>query len=235
MAATPAGPRARYRAQVREEIQEVALRQLAESGVQGVALNAIAREMGMSGPALYRYFAGRDELLHELVRSAYDDAGQAINAVTPSPDPRTTLLALGRAYHAWALSQPHRYLLIQGPPAPGYTPPADIVERSRYAMGPFVTVFAQGEATEPVQPVIDEMATWLRSDQSAVAWLHARTDLDPADPRARCALGGTILAWSHLHGTVSLEVTGQYTGMGHRAATLLDAQLGLLADAFQLS
>ncbi|WP_019547358.1 TetR/AcrR family transcriptional regulator [Streptomyces sulphureus] len=230
----PAGPRARYREQVREEIRAAALRQVAESGVQGIALNSIARRIGMSGPALYRYFAGRDELLHDLVRSAYDDIGRAINAVPRQQDPRATLLALGRAYLDWAVGEPHRYLLIQGPPAPGYASPADTVERARTAMGPFVAVFAEGEPTAQVQPVADEMRTWMQTDTAAVDWLRAHTALDPQAPRAAGALAGTVLAWSHLHGTVSLEVTGQYTGMGHRAATLLGSQLRMLADAFRL-
>ncbi|WP_019547365.1 WHG domain-containing protein [Streptomyces sulphureus] len=66
-----------------------------------------------------------------------------------------------------------------------------------------------------------------------VDWLHAHTDLGPEARRSGGALAGTMLAWSHLHGTVSLEVTNQYTGMGHRAATLLDSQLHMLADAFR--
>ena len=55
-----------------------ALRQLAEGGPQALSLNAIAKELGVSGPALYRYFAGRDELLTELVADAYDDLGAAL-------------------------------------------------------------------------------------------------------------------------------------------------------------
>ncbi|MFD7945124.1 TetR family transcriptional regulator, partial [Streptomyces sp. NPDC059744] len=49
------GPRARYREQTRSEIKEAALRQLAEGGVAALALTRIAKDMGLSGPALYRY------------------------------------------------------------------------------------------------------------------------------------------------------------------------------------
>lgn len=70
----PAGvratPRARYRAQIREEIKQQALRQLAESGPAGISVNAIGKELGVSGPALYRYFSSRDDLLTELVIDA---------------------------------------------------------------------------------------------------------------------------------------------------------------------
>ncbi|MFE4211033.1 TetR/AcrR family transcriptional regulator, partial [Streptomyces goshikiensis] len=58
-------PRERYRQQVREEVKEKAWQQIAGSGASALSLNAIAKQMGMSGPALYRYFANRDELITE--------------------------------------------------------------------------------------------------------------------------------------------------------------------------
>jgi AcrR family transcriptional regulator len=88
----------------------VALRQLAEGGPAAVAINAIARELGVSGPALYRYFRNRDALLTELVLDAYNDLADALTG-TPS---------LAHAYRAWALAQPHRYRLLFSAPLPGY-------------------------------------------------------------------------------------------------------------------
>ncbi|MER5897166.1 helix-turn-helix domain-containing protein, partial [Streptomyces sp. NPDC001876] len=78
MVSAQQGPRARYREQTRSEIKETALRQLAESGVGALALTRVAKEMGLSGPALYRYFASRDDLLSALIRDAYDDAAKAV-------------------------------------------------------------------------------------------------------------------------------------------------------------
>ncbi|WP_302885862.1 hypothetical protein [Streptomyces cavourensis] len=43
-----------------------------------------------------------------------------------------------------------------------------------------------------------------------------------------------MLAWTQLHGSVSLEVAGQFAGMAHRGGTLLGAHMELLADAFGL-
>jgi AcrR family transcriptional regulator len=36
-----------------------------------VSVSAIGKQLGVSGPALYRYFTSRDELLTELVIDAY--------------------------------------------------------------------------------------------------------------------------------------------------------------------
>jgi AcrR family transcriptional regulator len=71
-AAEEAAPdrRTRLRDWTRAEIKAAALRQLEEHGVEGISLNAVAKELGMTGPALYRYVSSRDELLAELVVDA---------------------------------------------------------------------------------------------------------------------------------------------------------------------
>ncbi|MEV6166866.1 hypothetical protein AB0L99_01385 [Streptomyces sp. NPDC051954] len=59
-------------------------------------------------------------------------------------------------------------------------------------------------------------------------------------PRSRDGRAGTRPqstagpAWSHLHGVVGLEVSGQFGGMGHDGGTLLTARMDSLADAFGL-
>src|SRR4051812_44552557 len=119
----PTTMRERYRAQLRGEVKQAALRQLAESGPAGLSVSAIGKQLGVSGPALYRYFASRDELLTELgIDASHDlaDARRAAAGQAPSQEPRARLEALARSYRSWALAQPHRYRLLYGPPLPGY-------------------------------------------------------------------------------------------------------------------
>src|SRR5260370_7737322 len=82
--------RERYRAQVRSEVKRAALRQLADSGPAGLSVSAIGKELGVSGPALYRYFASRDDLLTELVIDAYHDLADSLR---PPPHPPAPHLA----------------------------------------------------------------------------------------------------------------------------------------------
>lgn len=240
MAEAQQGPRARYREQTRSEIKEVALRQLTEGGVAALALTRIAKEMGLSGPALYRYFASRDDLLHALIRDAYDDVASAMaqtaaRSAAASRSPREGLRALAAAYRTWAVHQPHRYLLIQGAPVPGYVAPADTLDRARAALGPFLAVFAGGAPGAGVAPVVAEMTAWLESDAAVSAWVaeYATEAADDIGTSAR-ALAGALLAWAQLHGSVGLEAAGQFAEMGHSGGTLLDAQIKMLADAFGL-
>ncbi|WP_129842616.1 TetR/AcrR family transcriptional regulator [Streptomyces sp. RFCAC02] len=234
-------PRARYREQTRAEIKEVALRRLAEGGPEAVALTRIAKELGVSGPALYRYFDGRDALLSDLIRDAYDAFAEAVTAAEATAaragdGPRARLRACGDAYRAWALAQPHRYQLIQGTPVPGYAAPADTRDRARAGMLPLLAVFGAADPAVPpddrVLPLVAEMTAWVGNDAAVAEWV-ARAGLG-ADGRAGRALAGATLTWSAVHGTVSLEVSGHFSGMGHRPGTMLAAQLTELADTFRL-
>ncbi|MFI6938591.1 TetR/AcrR family transcriptional regulator [Streptomyces sp. NPDC050418] len=228
-------PRERYRDRTRAEIKEIAVRQLADGGVESVALLRIAKELGMSGPALYRYFAGRDDLLAELVMDAYDSIASEVQAVDTSAGDRAALHALATAFRAWAVAQPHLYLLLQGTPVPGFTAPAETVDRARAVLGPFLPVFAEGRPVRSVNPLLTELRAWLRKDTAVAAWVEEWTGLSAAKPAAAVALTGAITAWPQLHGTVGLEAAGQFTGMGHAPATLLAVQVDMLADTFQLA
>src|SRR5689334_538492 len=115
-------PRERYRTQLRAEIKERAWEQIATAGASALSLNAIAKQMGMSGPALYRYFAGRDELITELITDAYRSLGDTFRAAAVASADVTTL---AHALRGWALDDPHRYFLVYGTPVPGYHAPDD--------------------------------------------------------------------------------------------------------------
>ncbi|KOU69125.1 TetR family transcriptional regulator [Streptomyces sp. MMG1533] len=234
MAGSVQSPRARYREQTRTEIKEIALRQLAEGGTAAVALSRIAKEVGLSGPALYRYFDSRDALLTDLIRDAYADLATTVAGVgtglPPDTAPRARLRTLAAACRGWAAAQPHRYLLIQGTPVPGYTAPPDTLDSARAVLSPFLPAFEGAEPSAAVAPVVAQMKAWADDDPAVAAWAHGHVAAGAEGP----ALAGAVLAWAHMHGAVSLEVSGQFEGMGHDGGTLLTAQIDALADAFGL-
>jgi len=215
----PPTMRERYRAQVRQEVKEAALRQLAEAGPGALSISAIGKQLGVSGPALYRYFASRDDLLTELVIDAYHDLAKALTAATshvPDDRPRGRFEALARAYRRWALAEPHRYRLLFGPPLPGYEAHAQrLVEASWAAMNLLLEVlrgFAAG-AAEPSGPLASELTAWAQQGNQRVdpgTALHA------------------ILIWSQLHGIVSLEIAGNFASMSIDADQLFEIQLAAI-------
>src|SRR5205823_13130209 len=69
--------RERTRAAITRPILAAARRHLATDGASGLSLRAIARELGASSSAVYRYVASRDEMLTRLIVAAYDAMGAA--------------------------------------------------------------------------------------------------------------------------------------------------------------
>ena len=211
--------RERYRAQTRDEIKRGALRQLAEGGTGALSLNAIAREIGLSGPALYRYFANRDALLTAMITDAFSDLGDAMeraSAVDLPPEDR--LRAVLAEFRAWATAEPHRYQLLFGTPVPGYTaPPATTLAAHRIFTVPLeasIAIAAERDAADPARrpppptPVDRQLAAWLD---------------DPTVPQHLIRAG--VIGWSRLHGLLSLEINGSYGPMCFDPALLYQAEV----------
>src|SRR5690348_3487579 len=89
IAAGPASRRDRVRADTVRQIKQTARAVLVEQGVDGLALRAVAREMGMTAPGLYRYFASREELVEHVVADVYDELVGELEAARDTTEPAT--------------------------------------------------------------------------------------------------------------------------------------------------
>lgn len=205
-------PRERYRDQVRAEVRERAWEQIAAAGASALSLNAIAKQMGMSGPALYRYFAGRDELITELIREAYRSLADAIRAAVEGG---ADAARLAHALRAWALGDPHRYFLLYGTPVPGYHAPED----------------TRAISSEIMATLLDACATLppAGSEPEFAAHLAAHRQWAPGHPAPPDVLHRGLVFWARLHGILSLELAGHFTGMGFDPALLYAAELEALS------
>ncbi|MBB5851023.1 TetR/AcrR family transcriptional regulator [Amycolatopsis umgeniensis] len=152
--------RERYRTQVRVEIKRYAWEQLATTGVSALSLNAIAKHVGMSGPALYRYFASRDDLITDLIRDAYRSLADTVQAAAGSGG----VAEVAHAIREWALADPQRYLFVYGTPIPGYHAPDDTAKISDEIMAALLEVHAAcpGDPRVPSTVLRRAMKFWTR-------------------------------------------------------------------------
>ncbi|MFD9094283.1 TetR/AcrR family transcriptional regulator [Streptomyces collinus] len=219
MAAGAASPRERYRSQVRAEIKARAWDQIATAGASGLSLNAIAKELGMSGPALYRYFGGRDDLITELVRDAYRSLADTFGAAA---DAGTGLSGLARAMRHWALEDPQRYFLVYGTPVPGYRAPDDTTATAREIMATLLDVCA---AEAPGSAEADGPGGAGTAPADALeAHLADHRDWAGDHPAPPHVLRRALAYWTRLHGVLSLELAGHFTGMGFDPEVLFSAE-----------
>ncbi|MFI1912253.1 TetR/AcrR family transcriptional regulator [Nocardia sp. NPDC020380] len=204
-------PRERYRVQMRAEIKQCAWEQIATAGASALSLNAIAKQVGMSGPALYRYYAGRDELITDLIREAYRSLADAIRAARDSGG---GIRGLAHALRDWALADPQRYFLVYGTPVPGYHAPADTTEISNEIMTMLIEAFAEYAADLPQTPFgahLEQHRRWAAGLSAPATVLHR-----------------ALPFWTRLHGVLSLELAGHFTGMEFDPALLFAEELNTL-------
>ncbi|MFB4320350.1 TetR/AcrR family transcriptional regulator [Actinomadura sp. 21ATH] len=121
MAAHPARRRERLREATLAEIREAARRLLTTKGAAAVTVNAVAREMGMSGPALYHYFASHEDLVAAVTADFLRELTTALETARDDPAHGTAadrLLATCRAMRHWAAAHRAEFGWIFASPIP---------------------------------------------------------------------------------------------------------------------
>jgi AcrR family transcriptional regulator len=205
--------RERLRLATKQEIIATARRLLVEKGPDAVTLRAIAREMGLSAPALYRYFASREELIQNVIAGIFTEFGADVRlsierASEDARDETTKLtavvIAACREFRLWALAHRGEFALLFGVPLPG-------IDDGRYDIasecavefaGTYFGLFLElwTKAPFPV-PAMDEIDPALRS-QLARYQEFMGIDLP---------IGAVLIflrCWTLLYGAVALEVFG---------------------------
>lgn len=205
----PLSRRERARAATIEEIKQVATQLMRDQGTTDLRFSEIAREMGMTAPALYRYFADRDELLTALIVDAYDELGDVVaeaRDAVPPDDVWGRFFAVSDAYRSWASREPVRFALILGMPVPGYAAPEEgpTTEAARRAMHQLKALFFDAAERGVLgRPLLGEVPEPVRLCCEAERDKHP--DEPPIPPETFQAM---LHCWAALHGFASLEAHG---------------------------
>lgn len=96
---------------LRQALVEAALVLIAEKGPQGFTLSEAAKAADVTPAAVYRHFAGRDDLLAEVARQGFDIFAALLEYAFDEgrPSPLAAFEATGRAYLAFARKYPGHY------------------------------------------------------------------------------------------------------------------------------
>ncbi|MFB4312665.1 TetR/AcrR family transcriptional regulator [Actinomadura sp. 21ATH] len=203
--------RDRLREATVQEITQTARRILVEQGPEAVTLRAIAREMGMTAPALYRYFGSHQELLRHVVGDIFADLTAALKAglhEVPENDMNGKFLAAARTFRRWAFTHRPEYGLLFGAPMPGVgdqREQADFAEENARRFGmTFLTLFLELWGKCPFDVLPDEDIEPRLREQ-----LRRYRDLGLAGADLPLGVIQVFLqCWVRLQGAVSLEVFG---------------------------
>ncbi len=205
-AEVPLTRRERQRQATYDEIVEVS-RRLMDKG-DGLSLRAVAAEMGMTAPALYRYVDSYQELVLLIGRSIYADVLTTMTRWRDrftDDDPGAQIIAAAYGFRHWALSHREEFSLLFANPAVSKedgTEPDDGVREFAHFYGEIYQRLWDRYAF-PV-PADEEL------DPDALSSLNAQraAGVLPCDfPDMPIGLNWVLMrAWNRLYGTVTLEV-----------------------------
>jgi AcrR family transcriptional regulator len=226
-ASPPVSRRERLRAATLDEIKQAARHHLVADGPAAISLRAVARDLGLTAAALYRYFPSLDALVEELCADLYLELSDAIvtardAAGRADPDtPAAPLVAACRAFRRWSVAHPAEFSLMFGSPLPGVAE-FDIncaVHRAGLAFSAaFLDAFLVLWQTSPPPPAADP-AIDARLLDVAGPLLAAGTGLPPAAMRAY------LSGWTRLYGIVALEVFGHLRWAVSDVEPLFEAEI----------
>jgi AcrR family transcriptional regulator len=188
-------------------IKSAAWAQMSRYGTAGLSLRGIARQLGVTAPAIYNYFTRLEDLITALIVDAFAELAEAMeaaDAAAASDRCYDKIMALCLAYRRWAVDHPIRFQLIYGNPIPGYSAPTEIT--IPLARRPFLGMFRwfvrgyeTGELTIPAEycDVPSHVA------QSIAMWKEV-SGIEMPDALVVLLMSG----WSRIHGAVMLELFG---------------------------
>jgi AcrR family transcriptional regulator len=179
---------------------------LAEKGIEGVNMREVAKRLRVSPMTTYRYFRDKNDILSELRAAAFVRLTERLHAAMGSIcTPYEATMALAGAYCAFAQEEPAHYRLMfdlfqtgAGPSAQELELHATIDEHVKLLVetgvidgnpdvltrvfwsalhGVTALYLTQRLPSEDLDRVLcDAVATFLRCDRSAIAFLPVRTN-----------------------------------------------------------
>ncbi|OYU19361.1 MAG: TetR family transcriptional regulator [Rhodobacteraceae bacterium PARR1] len=99
---------------LRQALVEAALTLIAERGPTGFTLSEAAKQADVTPAAVYRHFAGREDLLAEVARQGYDIFAALMEYAYDDgkPSALAAFESTGRAYLAFARKYPGHYMAM---------------------------------------------------------------------------------------------------------------------------
>lgn len=193
--------RDRSHAETATEIKRVARQLLSREDGSGVSVRGIARGVGLTPAAIYRYFPGAESLVDDLRRDLCEELKLAIElAADEAGDDdaaRTKQMAL--AFRAWALEHPREFGLLFNPRSRARTGACD----ASYEIGcVFLDEFAGMWRRNAIKP-----APGVLAERRAEFQLDPRLGVLYPDLSSGLVLA-FLRVWATVCGSVMMEVNG---------------------------
>lgn len=221
---TPKTRREERREATYAEIKAVARQQMIQFGTGNLSLRAIASEMRMTAPAIYRYFENRDALITELLVDAFSSLAEALEKTAQAhanDHPYHKLVAVLLTYRQWAVDNPADFQLTYGNPIPDYNAPREqtvpaVIRSFVVIVGCIQETMHTAQYTP--RPPYDHIP------EAVMGHIQRMIDED-GYPVMPMALYLGIVGWTQLHGIISLELYHHLQAVVGDVGTFYHAQM----------
>jgi len=169
-----------------------------------VTLRAVARHLGMTAPALYRYAPSHEDLVRIVAIAIDADVATRIKAAAdaqPADDPAARLIAAAVEFRAWALENRHEFSLVfTNVDVDCLDEMAGSASTGMVFSGLLFDLWAERQFPIPQLDELDPGLAEILRDPRVPA------DLTGVPDEVRGLVWVLERAWSRLYGTVTLEV-----------------------------
>jgi AcrR family transcriptional regulator len=165
----------------RAEIAAAALKIVGEHGVQGTTMSRIADEVGVSGPALYKHFSGRTEILEAAMDLLLFRVVYWLDSST-NPDALERLRELGTR-HASTIAADYEGVVAPlfefAAAGPRSQLSGQLAQRQRAALHRFVDIIEEGQGQGTIRRDLDvQVAAW---SLMGLTWIENLATLEGMD------------------------------------------------------
>jgi AcrR family transcriptional regulator len=177
----------------RAEIAAAALKIVGEYGVQGATMARIADAVGISGPALYKHYAGRDEILEAAMDLLLVRVVSWLDS-SENPDALQRLRELG-AGHATTMAADYEGVVAPlfefAAAGPRSQLSGQLAQRQRTALRRFVGIIEEGQGQGTIRRDIDvDVTAW---SLMGLTWIENLAALEGMDEFVKDGISSRML------------------------------------------
>jgi len=198
-----------------DAIKTTARALMRDKGTMGLSMRAIARELGMTAPALYYYFENMDALITALIVDGFNaiaDAMEATQREYAEAHPAVQLMEILLTYRRWAMTNRSDFQLLYGNPIPGYHAPREVTVPAVLRGFVIITtvihaLLETGEVDIPDH--ILDLPEVVQQTHLGVLTNVNETTADQRDTMAGLSVEAMtlgIVGWGRTHGLIMLEL-----------------------------
>jgi AcrR family transcriptional regulator len=207
MTTTTPSRRERLRRAAVADIKDAGRRLLVAGGPTAISLRAIARDMGMTAPAIYRYFESLDALVLAIVADLFEELRRTVETVAEEhadDHPLTRIAHMARGFRRWSLVHPAEFTLMFGSPVLEVAVHDGPVNDASVRFGEtFFTILGDFYAEHPFDAALPDLP---HKDLHEVLQPY-RDSYGDRFPLPVIYL--FLASWTRLYGVVAMEVFGQ--------------------------